>query len=93
MIRYDQLVSFPSEIMHFSLNQFFLGNFLRQLRREKCACFHCGDRMRVDKAVILHFAGQDRLLCCYGCHAILLTVQKNHLISTYLAERTEQDVL
>ncbi|MBI3711744.1 MAG: heavy metal translocating P-type ATPase metal-binding domain-containing protein [Burkholderiales bacterium] len=48
--------------------------------------------MRVDKAVTLHFAGQDRLLCCYGCHAILHTVQKNNLVDTYLSAKAGQEI-
>lgn len=78
--------------MHLSLTQFFPSKLVRWLKREKCACFHCGDAMRVDKAVILHFAGQDRLLCCYGCHSILHTVQKNNLVDTYLSAKAGQEI-
>lgn len=56
----------------------------RFFKREKCTCFHCGERMRKEGALMATFQNERQPVCCHGCLAVLNTIQKNGLIEAYL---------
>ena len=57
---------------------------------EKIECYHCGERMKEKKALYIHFNGQQRPVCCHGCQAILMTIERNKMVSEYLHARSTQ---
>jgi hypothetical protein len=71
----------------FSQLQTLTHNFFRQYSEEKLVCYHCDDRMRQSKAVPILFDGQTRQVCCHGCAAILVNIQKHQLIADYYASK------
>ncbi|MFC0350890.1 heavy metal translocating P-type ATPase metal-binding domain-containing protein [Undibacterium danionis] len=78
--------------MHLALSQFCdvqFSRFSRFLKREKCLCFHCGESMRKDRALMATFQQQQHPVCCHGCLAVLHAIEKNHLVQDYLRSKVD----
>jgi hypothetical protein len=73
--------------MQLALSQFY-GNYIsRFFNREKCLCFHCGERMRKEGALIAVFQHVPQSVCCHGCLAVLSAIEKNGLVDEYLQSK------
>jgi hypothetical protein len=77
--------------MHLALSQFCDLHFSRFFKREKCLCFHCGESMRKEKALMATFQQQQHPVCCYGCLAVLKTIENNNLVDDYLRSKRYRD--
>ncbi|OYY40566.1 MAG: hypothetical protein B7Y56_15925 [Gallionellales bacterium 35-53-114] len=42
----------------------------------KISCYHCGEKSRKSQTLYVFFNGATRPVCCYGCAAILKTVEE-----------------
>nr|WP_314862949.1 heavy metal translocating P-type ATPase metal-binding domain-containing protein [uncultured Undibacterium sp.] len=76
--------------MHLALSQFcdlHFSRFSRFFKREKCLCFHCGESMRKEHALMATFRQQQYPVCCYGCLAVLNAIEKNNLVDDYLRSK------
>jgi hypothetical protein len=76
--------------MHLAVSQFcdvHFPRFSRFLKREKCACFHCGESMRKEHALMATFQQQQYPVCCHGCLAVLNAIEKNNLVDDYLRSK------
>lgn len=68
--------------VHFSrLSRFF--------KREKCLCFHCGESMHKEHALMATFQQQQYPVCCHGCLAVLHAIEKNNLVEDYLRSKRD----
>ncbi|MEB0138718.1 heavy metal translocating P-type ATPase metal-binding domain-containing protein [Undibacterium sp. CCC2.1] len=75
--------------MAINFSQWFApASWLPSLSLPKIACYHCGERMRLSKALYCSFDGGERAVCCHGCMAILHVIQENHMISDYLRTKS-----
>ena len=43
---------------------------------EKISCFHCHEKSKKSLTVYVNFDGNIRPVCCYGCAAVLKTVEE-----------------
>lgn len=73
--------------MHLALSQFCNLHFSRFFKREKCLCFHCGESMRKESALMARFQQQQYPVCCHGCLAVLNAIEKNNLVEDYLRSK------
>jgi 3-methyladenine DNA glycosylase Mpg len=60
-------------------------------RSERCPCYHCGEGMRKEKAIMANFQGNSYPVCCHGCLAVLNVIEENGLAEAYLASRMVVD--
>ncbi|MFZ6820226.1 heavy metal translocating P-type ATPase metal-binding domain-containing protein [Undibacterium sp. Ji22W] len=70
--------------MQIALSQFYGTHLSRFFKREKCLCFHCGESMRKDAALMATFQQVQQPVCCHGCLAVLNAIEQNGLIEDYL---------
>lgn len=56
---------------------------------EKISCFHCHDKSRKSLTVYVNFDGNIRPVCCYGCAAVLNTVEELAMHQEYYDSRIE----
>lgn len=80
----NELLPFP---MQLALSQFYDHHLSRFFKREKCLCFHCGESMRKEGALMATFQQVQQPVCCHGCLAVLNTIQSNGLIEAYLQSK------
>jgi ribosomal protein S27E len=50
---------------------------------EKVTCYHCGEKSRKSVTVYVRFDSLTRPVCCYGCAAILRTVEELNMQEEY----------
>jgi hypothetical protein len=51
---------------------------------EKITCYHCAEKSRKKDTVYVSFDGEIRPVCCYGCAAVLKTVEDLGMHEEYL---------
>ncbi|WP_268973013.1 heavy metal translocating P-type ATPase metal-binding domain-containing protein [Undibacterium baiyunense] len=73
--------------MQLALSHIYGTYFSRLFKREKCLCFHCGESMRKDGALMVTFQQTQQPVCCHGCLAVLNTIQSNGLVEQYLQSK------
>ena len=73
--------------MQLALSQFYGNHLSRFFKREKCLCFHCGERMRKEGALIAVFQHQSQPVCCHGCLAVLNAIEMNGLVDEDLRSK------
>jgi Putative metal-binding domain of cation transport ATPase len=54
---------------------------------ERISCYHCGERSKKNLTVYVHFEHQTRPVCCYGCAAILKTIEELGMHDEYHASK------
>lgn len=64
-------------------------NLFHQLisREERIICYHCGEQSKKSLTVYIHFEHQIRPVCCYGCAAILKTIEELGMHDEYHASK------
>lgn len=62
--------------MFANANKLLHSLFDRTDARQRITCYHCGDKSRPKDTVYVTFEGQSRPVCCYGCAAVLKTVEE-----------------
>lgn len=73
--------------MQLTLTQFYGTHLSRFFKREKCLCFHCGESMRKEGALMVTFQQVPQPVCCHGCLAVLNTIQNNGLVDAYIQSK------
>lgn len=54
---------------------------------EKISCFHCLEKSKKSLTVYVYFDGHMRPVCCYGCAAVLKTVEELAMHPEYYDSR------
>lgn len=54
---------------------------------EKTSCYHCGEKSSRRQTIYVLFDGATRPVCCYGCAAILNTVEELDMHAEYHAHK------
>lgn len=55
--------------------------------QEKITCYHCGEKSRKKDTVYVRFDGKIRPVCCYGCAAVLKTVEELGMHEEYQSSK------
>lgn len=71
------------ESLHSSLSSLFS----HKDDSEKITCYHCGEKSRKKDTVYVKFEGEIRPVCCYGCAAVLKTVEELDMHEEYRNSR------
>jgi hypothetical protein len=56
---------------------------------ERITCYHCGEKSKKNVTLYIDFDGAIRPVCCYGCAAILNTVDELGIHEEYLANKIQ----
>jgi len=68
-----------------------IGRIFKSLfaAEEKISCFHCNEKSRESLTVYVNFDGKVRPVCCYGCAAVLKTVEELAMHQEYYDSRID----
>lgn len=66
-----------------------LISFFAKFTNNKITCYHCGEKSRPSITVYVRFDGEIRAVCCYGCAAILKTVEELGMHDEYKSHKIQ----